>query len=41
MKLKDTKTKREYVIIAFLTISEEKDIKFFDMRELEDYVLTE
>ena len=41
MKLKNTENNKEYVVIAFLTISEDKDIKFFDIREMEDYVLTE
>lgn len=41
MKLKNTKTNKEYVIIAFLTITDKKDFKLFDIRELEDYILTE
>ena len=41
MKLINEKTKKEYVIIAFLTITDKKDFKLFDIRELKDYILKE
>ena len=39
MKLKNTKTNKEHVIIGFLCISKQNKINFFDIRELEDYIL--
>ena len=42
MKLKNTKTNKEFLVIAFITLEKEtKDLKLFDIRDLDDYILTE
>jgi len=39
MKLKNIKTNEEYIILAFITLNEKKDLKLLDIRELKDYIL--
>ena len=42
MKLKNIKTNKEYLIIAFITLEKDsKNFKLFDIRELGDYILTD
>lgn len=39
MKLKNSKGK-EYIVIAFICISDKKEFKILDIRDLKDYILT-
>ena len=40
MKLKNTKTNKEFIIMAFITIDKDsKEFKLLDIRELKDYIL--
>lgn len=39
MKLKNSKNNKEFLVIGFLTLTKDKDIKYLDIRELKDYVL--
>lgn len=42
MKLINEKTKKEYLVLAFITIDQEdKKFKTLDIRNLKDYILTD